>query len=153
MAWTEKRGAFWRVRYRDQAGVVRTLPERYFGKPAANDAALDLESDQRRHATTPVAVGPDILAEGQPPGLTLGEWAAKWREVHAMAPATREKVDQFLDGKILPVFAEVPLEEIKRLRVKEWATGLCGRHVRSSVGSFVTVLPTRACWTTTHWWA
>lgn len=51
MAWTEKRGTFWRVRYRDRAGAVRTLPEKYFGQKACQGRRVGLRvgSAQARH--------------------------------------------------------------------------------------------------------
>jgi hypothetical protein len=48
MAWAEKRGPWYRVRYRDSDGVVRTTPDKYRTKTEANEAAEDLDTSDRQ---------------------------------------------------------------------------------------------------------
>ena len=183
MAWSELRGAYWRARYRDAGGKVKTLPGKYLTRQQADDAG-ELFEIERRHiaaathtpqnstaarpplapvtlaaarvpyqasaassaattapvsASAPAASGGGADAGG---GVTLGEWVARWRVVHQVAPATRVKNDGILDHKILPAFADWPLGRIKRLAVKEWAIGLTNAHVPSSIRSFTTLLST-----------
>lgn len=149
MAWPEKHGACWRVRYRENNGSVRTLPEKYATRSAAKEASRDFESDRNRVSTAPAAIGPSHAlppeASANPvtgEGLTLGEWVVRWRRVHRVAPATKAKNDNFLDRKILPVFTDWPLSDIKRLAVKEWAAELAPHHVHDTIGSYVTLLST-----------
>jgi hypothetical protein len=48
VAWAEKRGPWFRVRYRDADGVVRTTPDKYRTKKEAAAAAEEIDTDTRR---------------------------------------------------------------------------------------------------------
>ncbi|GAA2080625.1 tyrosine-type recombinase/integrase [Actinomadura alba] len=129
MAWAEKRGPWFRVRYRDTAGVVHTTPDKYRTKREALDAAEEVDTDTRR----------GVFIDPKASRTSLEEWAAKWRAVHHVSPGTQAKYDQYLDHHILPAFGQVGLEEIRRMAVIQWAGDLRGRYAESTVRGIVTL--------------
>lgn len=130
MAWAEKRGPWFRVRYRDASGVVRTVPDKYRTKAEAANAAEDIDTDVRR----------GVFIDPQQARTSLADWITDWRKAHLVAPATQAKYDQLLDNHIVPAFGKVSLDQIRRIAVKEWATGLGARYTPSTVHSIVTLL-------------
>jgi integrase len=130
MAWAEKRGPWFRVRYRDAGGVVHTTPDKYRTKKEAADAAEEIDTDTRR----------GVFIDPKESRTTLADWVAQWRTVHVVAPSTRAKYDQHLDNHIIPAFGQVGLDQIRRIAVKQWATGLSARYSPATVRSIVTLM-------------
>jgi integrase len=130
MAWAEKRGPWYRVRYRDADGTVRTSPGKYRTKTDATQAAEDMDAAIRRGQ----------FIDPNDARTLLAQWADQWRRSHRVAPSTQAKYDHYLDGHILPAFGKTSLEEIRRLAVKRWATELAGRYAPSTVSGIVTLL-------------
>jgi integrase len=129
MAWAEKRGPWYRVRYRDASGAVRTTPDKYRTKKEALEVAEEVDTDTRR----------GVFIDPKAARTSLGEWVAKWRAAHHIAPGTQAKYDQYLDHHILPAFGHVGLEEIRRMAVTQWAHEQRGRYAESTVRGMVTL--------------
>ena len=108
MAWVEKRGPWYRVRYREPDGSVRTTPDKYRGKKDADKAASEIDTDQRR----------GVFIDPKDSRTTLADWATVWRQSHRVAPSTRAKYDNHLDHHIIPAFEDYTLEGIGRQAVK-----------------------------------
>ncbi|MGP4030288.1 hypothetical protein [Actinomadura sp. 3N407] len=130
MAWAEKRGPWYRVRYRDADGVVRTSPDKYRTKTQALQEAGDLESDHRRGSF----IDPHAARTG------LAEWAQQWRTTHTVAASTQARYDHYLDTHIIPEFGQVSVDQIRRSAVKQWATGLRARYSPATVRGIVTLM-------------
>ncbi|GAA5088087.1 integrase [Thermocatellispora tengchongensis] len=130
MAWAEKRGPWYRVRWRDANGEVNTTPDKYRTKKQALAAAEALDTDQRRGMFIDPSAG----------RINLAEWAAQWRKAHRVAPSTTAKYDHYLDHHILPAFGEVTLDGIARLAVKQWAGQLGDRYAPATVSGIITLL-------------
>ncbi|MEV5751668.1 tyrosine-type recombinase/integrase [Actinoallomurus sp. NPDC052308] len=130
MAWAEKRGPWFRVRYRDADGVVRTTPDKYRTKTEALEAAEDLDSDQRR----------GTFIDPNDSRTSLAEWASQWRKTHLVAASTQAKYDHYLDQHIVPAFGHLSLDQIRRSAVKQWAIGLRARYSLASVRGIVTLM-------------
>lgn len=129
MAWAEKRGPWFRVRYRDAGNVVRTTPDKYRTKKEAAAAAEEIDTDIRR----------GVFINPQASRTTLSDWATQWRAVHHVAPGTTAKYDQYLDNHILPAFGQIGLDEIRRLAVKQWAGELSTRYAEATIRGIVTL--------------
>jgi hypothetical protein len=129
MAWAEKRGPWYRVRYRDASGAVLTTPDKYRTKKEALEAAEEIDTDTRR----------GVFIDPKAARTSLGEWVATWRAAHHVAPGTQAKYDQYLDHHILPAFGQVSLEEIRRTAVTLWAKEQRGRYAESTVRGMVTL--------------
>jgi integrase len=129
MAWAEKRGLWFRVRYRDADGVVRTGPDKYRTKKEAAAAAEEIDTDTRR----------GVFIDPSASRTSLTDWATQWRAVHHVAPGTIAKYDQYLDNHILPAFGQIGLDEIRRLAVKQWAGELSARYAEATVRGIVTL--------------
>jgi len=131
MAWVEKRGPMFRVRYRTPDGTVAT-DSAHPTKSAAKARAADIETDQRRD----VFINPD---SGR---ITLREWVEIWRDAHDVGAATWERYQSHLDLHILPRFGDTPINAISRMAVKGWIKDLNRRRAASTVASIASLLST-----------
>lgn len=129
VAWAEKRGPWFRVRYRDADGGVRTTPDKYRTKKEAAAAAEEIDTDTRR----------GVFIDPKASRTSFADWSARWRAVHRVAPGTTAKYDQYLDNHIVPAFGQVGLDEIRRMAVKQWAGELSGRYAEATVRGIVTL--------------
>lgn len=109
MAWTEKHGSGWRVRYRLGDGTIHS-ENGYATETAAAQRALDVESDQRRKQF----VDPRLER------TTLDEWIRKWSDAHNVRLTTWTKYQSHLRTHILPFWSGTALGDIERIEVKGW---------------------------------
>jgi integrase len=130
MAWAEQRGPWFRVRYRDAGGIVRSTPDKYRRKVDAVAAAEDIDTDTRR----------GVFIDPNQSSILLKDWVRQFRAVHFVAPSTRAKNDQLFDNHILPALGEVGLDQIRRLAVKRWAGELGTRYAPATVRSIISLL-------------
>ena len=130
MAWAEKRGPWFRVRYRDVSGIVRSTPDKYRTKAEAVAAADDIDTDTRR----------GVFIDPTESRTLVKDWVTQWRTAHIVAPSTQAKYDQLLDNHIVPAFGEVSLDQIRRIAVKRWAGELGARYAPATVRSIITLL-------------
>ncbi|WP_211269297.1 N-terminal phage integrase SAM-like domain-containing protein [Saccharothrix syringae] len=129
MAWVEKHGPGWRVRYRTPDGALASETG-FTDRTAADDRARDVESDLRRGTFVAPSLG----------GIALREWVETWNEAHDVSPTTRAKYDSHLRNHVLPKFGDTPLKEISRMTVKGWVKTLRRSLAERTVGDVVTLL-------------
>jgi integrase len=131
MAWVEKHGSGFRVRYRLPDGSVPSEP----GFGSYRDAAaraLDVESEQR----TGAFVDPRLAQ------TLVGEWVRQWAEVHDVSAGTWAKYDAHLRNHILPRFGATALGEVSRMTVKGWVKSLRRSLAEATVADVVSLLST-----------
>jgi hypothetical protein len=107
MAWIEKHGDGYRVRYRLDDGTIIT-ENGYPTRNAADDRAADIESDQRRGQF----VDPRLAQ------TTIDEWIRSWTTAHYVSGITRATYDSHIRNHILPRWSGTPLGDIQRIAVK-----------------------------------
>ncbi|MFC7483146.1 tyrosine-type recombinase/integrase [Luedemannella flava] len=129
MAWVEKRGDQWRVRFRSDDGSVAT-DSSHPTKTAANARARAIETDQRR----------DVFISPEHGKITLAEWVDQWLDAHDVGAATFERYRSHLDNHILPRFGTSALNTITRMAVKRWVKDLNQRRADSTVASILSLL-------------
>lgn len=109
MAWVERRGDGFRVRYRLDGGTI--FSENGFAtRIEADNRAADVESDQRRHQFTDPR-----LAQ-----TTIDEWIRVWSDAHHVADVTAATYDSHIRNHILPRWSGTALGDIARIAVKGW---------------------------------
>ncbi|WP_086668146.1 tyrosine-type recombinase/integrase [Lentzea kentuckyensis] len=115
MAWVEKSGKqSWRVRYFNDDGTIGSLTG-FTTKTAADNAAEDLESDQRDASKTELNPGQTT---------TLAEWAKTWLDALDVDLRTEENYRSKLRARILPRWGTTPLADIKNAAAHAWAKTL-----------------------------
>jgi integrase len=109
MAWVEKRGDAFRVRYRLNDGTIFT-ENGFATQQEADNRAADVESDQRRRQFTDPR-----LAQ-----TTIDEWIRAWSDAHRVADVTWATYDSHIRNHILPRWSGTALGDIARIAVKGW---------------------------------
>jgi integrase len=129
MAWAEKRGSTWRVRYQRDDGTLGS-ENGFTTKTAAAARAAEIDADQRR----------DTFVDPRAGQISLADWVAVWQEgLHAGA-MTRATYESHLRTHILPRFGTVPLNGITRMAVKTWANQLRSCRAERTVVDVVRLL-------------
>lgn len=113
MAWVEKHGGGFRVRYRLPDGDL-TSETGFDNRTSAADRAADVESDLRLGTF----VDPRLAR------TLVRDWVAQWSDAHDVSAGTWAKYDSHLRNHILPRFADMALAEVNRMRVKAWVKAL-----------------------------
>ncbi|WP_084144039.1 site-specific integrase [Amycolatopsis taiwanensis] len=134
MAWVEKRGDGFRVRYRLPDGTLHTEN----GFTTQNDAenrAADIESDQRRNQF----VDPRLAQ------TTIDEWIRAWSDAHHVSNITWATYDSHIRNHILPHWSGTAIGDIQRIMVKGWAnrtlrTKLADKSVKDIIVLFSMIL-------------
>ncbi|GAA3862683.1 tyrosine-type recombinase/integrase [Saccharothrix violaceirubra] len=133
MAWAEKHGDGFRVRYRLSDGSLRSETG-FATRGDAEDRAADIESDQRRGRF----VDPRLAQ------TSVGEWVTQWVDAHDVSGVTEATYDSHLRNHILPRFAATELGELSRMTIKAWAKtlrrSLSDRSVADVVGLLSMIL-------------
>lgn len=119
MAWVEKHGDGFRVRYRLDDGSIFT-ENGFSDQTEAENRATDVESDQRRRRF----VDPR-LAE-----TTIDEWIRQWSDAHHVSDSTWAKYDGHIRNHILPRWSGTALGDIARIAVKGWVN----KTLRANLG-------------------
>lgn len=115
MAWTEERGPKkWSGLYRDGAGKKKRVPGTFTTKKAASAAAKKAEVDATSHLGR--------MRTGDAP--TWGDWCERWWVARSVEPATIKNEASMVNKHIAPRWADVKLDEIRRLDVQAWVAGL-----------------------------
>src|SRR4051812_38949885 len=109
MAWVEKRGDGFRVRYRRADGTVGT-DSTHPTKTAARTRANAVETEQQQDAYIDPSSGK----------ITLREWADLWLDAHDVSKGTSAKYQTYLKTHILPSFGDTPINALTRMMVKVW---------------------------------
>ncbi len=108
MAWTEKHGDGYRVRYR--LGEDLITENGNLDRTAAEDRAADIESDQRRGRF----VDPRLAH------TTVDEWIRSWTQAHFVTATTSATYDSHIRNHVLPRWSGTALGDIQRIAVKGW---------------------------------
>lgn len=122
MAYAEKRGRSWRVKYKlpngkyDSASGFETKQE-----------ALDWGRAQETDVQRKVFVNP---SDGR---KTLGEWVDEWREVLDVAETSKQTYASRLNAVILPKWRDTPLGDITSMSYRAWQTQLKDAHKKNYV--------------------
>ena len=131
MAWVEKHGSGFRVRYRLPDGSVPS-ENGFTTHRSALDRAADVESEQR----TGAFVDPRLAQ------TCVGEWVRRWSDAHDVGAGTWAKYDSHLRNHILPRFGEAELGEIGRMTVKAWVKALRRALAEPTVQDVVSLFST-----------
>jgi integrase len=129
MAWVEKHGSGFRVRYRLPDGSVPSETG-FLTSKAAADRAADVESEHR----TGTFVDPKLAQ------TVVGEWVRQWSDAHDVSAGTWAKYDSHMRNHILPRFGEMGLGEVSRMVVKAWVKSLRRSLAEPTVMDVVTLL-------------
>ncbi|MEV0084534.1 hypothetical protein [Saccharopolyspora sp. NPDC050642] len=115
MAYIEKQGKRWRVRY--------SRPDRSLGsvsgfrtKTEALHYAQDLDTDRHR----------GLWLDPQAGRIPLFQWASTWFEALDVAPATEAQYRSLTRNHILPRWGTTPLADISAISARVWTKQL--RH-------------------------
>lgn len=116
MGYAEKRGDYWRGRYKIAPGKYGTVSDpdgitvRFRSKRAAETAANDAESKVRDGRWRNPTVG----------RLTFGEFANRWYASQDLAASTLQNYRRHIEEHLLPVFDAMALADITSGHVGEW---------------------------------
>lgn len=113
MGWSEKRGGFWRARWRDPAGKVDGMSG-FLTKKAADQYWQDKESEARAGRYVDPRAG-QILFE---------EWANLWYGSLDLEPSTMANYRYHLEYHAIPHFQGRALATIAREEVTAWERNL-----------------------------
>ncbi|MFF5100021.1 MULTISPECIES: site-specific integrase [Actinosynnema] len=130
MAWVEKHGGGYRVRYRHPAGGIATEVG-FVDRTEAADRALEIGLDLRKGKPPVAAPKEDLL---------LADWVERWVDAHDVGATTWAKYRSHLRNHILPRFGGTPLREISRMTVKAWVKQLRRGLAERTVADIVTLL-------------
>ncbi|WP_037273662.1 N-terminal phage integrase SAM-like domain-containing protein [Kibdelosporangium aridum] len=140
MAWIEKHGGGFRVRYRLDDQTLMT-ENGFDTRTAAADRINELNYELRRGTWVDPRAGQTLL----------GDWVQTWADAHDVSPGTWAKYNCHLDNNILPKFGTTPIAEIKRITIKAWVKTLRPKLADATVADVITLLysssppPTPAC--------
>ncbi|MCA1229962.1 tyrosine-type recombinase/integrase [Saccharopolyspora sp. 6M] len=121
MAWAEKHGSSWRVRYPKKDGTLGSIPG-FATKTAAKNYADDIETDQRKGNWIDPAAGK----------ITLSTWVDDWLDALDVRPNTENQYRSLLNNHILPKWGDSPLAEITGIGIAAWTKKLAARGYKPS---------------------
>lgn len=128
MAWPEKHGKGWRVRYLRPNGTLGSISG-FATKTEAEKKARDIETDTDRGTFRDTSQS-----------MTLAEWVELWADTHHASANTWAKYRSHLDNHILDEFGDHKLSDIQRMQVKRWITRLRKRLAHETITNIVTLL-------------
>ncbi|MDX8053754.1 tyrosine-type recombinase/integrase [Lentzea sp. BCCO 10_0798] len=129
MAWSEKHGKMWRVRYFKDDGTLGSVPG-FPNKSSADNYADTLETDQRRGSWIDPAAG----------RITVAEWADDWLDALDLSRNTETQYRSLATNHILPRWGETSLTDITGLAVAAWRKQLSARCAPATITTIVKVL-------------
>ncbi|MGH2736424.1 MAG: N-terminal phage integrase SAM-like domain-containing protein [Actinomycetota bacterium] len=102
----------WKVRYRDPDRIERA---RTFAKKTdAENFASSIETDILRNDYVDPRAGK----------VTLEEWAKKWAGGLTVKPKTKATYESLLRSRVLPVFGNRRLSQLRRSDIQEWIASM-----------------------------
>lgn len=129
MAWSEKHGKFWRVRYWQDDGTLGSISG-FPTKKSADDHAETLESDQRRGTWIDPAAGK----------ITVAEWSVDWLDALDVARNTETQYRSLIKNHIDPRWGQISLSDITGIAVAAWTKKLRVRYAQATVSTITKIL-------------
>lgn len=129
MAWSEKHGKFWRVRYWQDDGTLGSVPG-FPTKKTADDYAETLESDQRRGTWIDPAAGK----------ITVAEWSVDWLDALDVARNTETQYRSLINNHIQPRWGQTSLSDITGITVAAWTKRLRTSYAPATVSTITKIL-------------
>lgn len=131
MAYIEKRGKVWRVRYRLPDGKYGTVPEKFTTKTAAKQRAEGIEAEQRAGSFT----DPRLTT------MTLGEYVPAWFDRMRFEKPNEATKRSHWRVHIEPRWGHREFRSILRKEVQEWVremqdAGVKGRNLNAIYTTF-----------------
>ncbi|MDG4856724.1 LacI family DNA-binding transcriptional regulator [Streptomyces sp. T-3] len=136
MGYAEKRGSYWRARYKVADGKYPTLVDatgavvKFATKREAKQAADEEEAKIRRGTWR----APDIGQE------TFGEYASRWYAAQDLAASTMQNYKRHIEEHLLPDFEDKALAGILRTDVDAWEKKEKAAYAASSVKTWRSTL-------------
>ncbi|MFE9905939.1 LacI family DNA-binding transcriptional regulator [Streptomyces achromogenes] len=136
MGYAEKRGSYWRGRYKISKGEYGTVADptgtviKFATKREAKQAADEEEAKIRRGTWRDPSAGQE----------TFGEYANRWYEAQDLAASTMQNYRRHIEEHLLPVFADKALAGILRSDVDTWEKQEKTAYAASSVKTWRSTL-------------
>ncbi|MFI0772952.1 tyrosine-type recombinase/integrase [Streptomyces sp. NPDC021218] len=147
MAWVERRGNKWRVRYWKPDGRAGSVPGSFDTRQAARDHAEQLttipetatpaeSSQMAAPPTTPTRQSQPATQPADPePAVTVSEWAEIWWQTMDVGPNTEAFYRSLLTRHILTRWGTTPVDEITPADVQVWLNRLRDTYAASTITS------------------
>lgn len=137
MAYAEKRGKYWRGRYKLPNGRYGSVSEDDDGQPfrtknAAKQFAAGLETDVRRQTF----INP---RDGR---ITVQEWSEKWLASIDVGPLSDKEYQLRLKNQILPEWGAVPVRDLTAVGIAIWEKQLRARFSKNYADGIMSVFRT-----------
>ena len=116
MGYAEKRGTYWRARFKIERGKYGTVTDasggttRFRTKRDAENAANDAEAKVRRGGWRDPATG----------HMTFGEYANHWYAGQDLAASTMQNYRRHIEEHLLPTFEDMAIADIRSTDVAAW---------------------------------
>lgn len=136
MGFAEKRGNYWRGRYKVALGKHNTVVDnngkaiRFATKGEAQRAAAEAENKYRRGEWRDPTLGLE----------TFGEYANRWYEAQDLAASTMQNYKRHIEEHLLPEFEDKALASILRTDVDLWEKKEKALYAASSVKTWRSTL-------------
>ncbi|MFF5496299.1 LacI family DNA-binding transcriptional regulator [Streptomyces aquilus] len=136
MGFAEKRGNYWRGRYKTAPGKHLTVVDdngkaiRFATKGEAQRAASEAENKYRRGDWRDPSLGQE----------TFGEYANRWYEAQDLAASTMQNYKRHIEEHLLPDFEDKALASILRTDVDLWEKKEKAAYAASSVKTWRSTL-------------
>ncbi|MEU9453093.1 LacI family DNA-binding transcriptional regulator [Streptomyces sp. NPDC048277] len=136
MGFAEKRGSYWRGRYKVSEGKYGTVVDptgavlKFATKREAKQAADEEEAKVRRGTWRDPAAGQE----------TFGEYASRWYDAQDLAASTMQNYRRHIEEHLLPEFEDKALVGILRTDVDTWEKREKAVYAASSVKTWRSTL-------------
>jgi integrase len=136
VGFAEKRGNYWRGRYKTEPGKHNTVVDetgkaiKFATKGEAQRAASEAENQFRRGDWRDPALGQE----------TFGEYASRWYDAQDLAASTMQNYRRHIEEHLLPEFDDKALRAILRTDVDAWEKKEKAAYAASSVKTWRSTL-------------
>ncbi|MQY36174.1 hypothetical protein SRB17_41710 [Streptomyces sp. RB17] len=136
MGYAEKRGGYWRGRYKIEDGKYGTV---------ADSTGAVIKFATKREAKQAADAEEVTVRRGQwrDPGLgqeTFGEYASRWYEAQDLAASTMQNYKRHIEEHLLPEFEDKALAGILRTNIDAWEKKEKALYAASSVKTWRSTL-------------
>ncbi|WP_019354723.1 tyrosine-type recombinase/integrase, partial [Streptomyces sp. AA1529] len=136
MGFAEKRGSYWRGRYKIELGKYGTVSDeagvtiRFTTKRLAKQAADEAESTVRQGTWRDLSLG----------RMTFGEYASRWYAAQDLAASTMQNYRRHIEEHLLPTFETTAVADIRRDDINAWERREKEHYAISSVKTWRSTL-------------